>query len=120
MKNYLLAQDLWDIVEEPTHPPNDSVEYKVWRKKNAVALHALQISSRVDILSKTKIRQISSAKTFWEELAKMYEEGILSNIPASSLSQIVWDKLAPMCGPVKAANNLGETLSLSRSLSPNM
>jgi hypothetical protein len=73
MKNYLLAQDLWGIVEEPMQPPNDLVEYKVWRKKNAVALHALQISCRVDILSKTKIRQISSAKTFWEELAKTFQ-----------------------------------------------
>ncbi|GLT70496.1 hypothetical protein SLA2020_425720 [Shorea laevis] len=47
MKNYLLAQDLWDIVEATTEPPkpeDDVVEFKAWRKNNAAALHAIQIS----------------------------------------------------------------------------
>ncbi|KAF2318361.1 hypothetical protein GH714_005985 [Hevea brasiliensis] len=45
MKNYLLANDLWDIVEATTEAPSPEeaeAEYKAWIKKNAAALHAIQ------------------------------------------------------------------------------
>ncbi|KAF5446457.1 hypothetical protein F2P56_032085 [Juglans regia] len=75
IKNYLLAQDLWDIIETTTEPPkpeDDAVEFKAWRKRNAATLHAIQISCGMDILS--KIKDISSARILWDTLAKMYEQ----------------------------------------------
>ncbi|KAG7949108.1 hypothetical protein I3843_13G044000 [Carya illinoinensis] len=75
IKNYLLAQDLWDIIETTTEPPNpedDEVEFKAWRKRNAATLHAIQISCGMDILS--KIKDISPARVLWDTLAKMYEQ----------------------------------------------
>ncbi|KAG7951576.1 hypothetical protein I3843_12G014700 [Carya illinoinensis] len=73
VKNYMLSQDLWDIVEtssEPPQPDDDVVEFEAWRKKNDMALHAIQSSCGTDILS--QINKISSAKSAWETLAKMY------------------------------------------------
>jgi murein L,D-transpeptidase YcbB/YkuD len=86
MKNYLMAQELWDIVEAAMEPPKpeDVVEVKAWRKNNAAALHAIQISCEVDILS--QIREISSAKIAWDKLATMYGPSYSSNIPGKSLS----------------------------------
>ncbi|KAG7995165.1 hypothetical protein I3843_01G094800 [Carya illinoinensis] len=72
IKNYLLAQDLWDIFETTTKPPEPEdgvMEFKAWRKKNAAALHAIQISCGVEILS--QINHISSAKTVWDTLPKL-------------------------------------------------
>jgi hypothetical protein len=65
MKNYLLAHDLWDIVQATTKPPKqdrDVVGFKAWTKNNAAALHAILISCEVDILP--EIREITSAKMF--------------------------------------------------------
>ncbi|KAF5465284.1 hypothetical protein F2P56_015304 [Juglans regia] len=75
IKNYLLAQDLWDIFETTTEPPkpeDDAVEFKAWRKKNAAALHAIQISCGVEIQS--QINDISSAKTVWDMLPKLVHQ----------------------------------------------
>jgi hypothetical protein len=80
MKSYMLAQDLWDFIEPPglqegdqevdskpiDHQEGDS---KALRKKNAAALHAIQISCAPHILS--KIRSITSAKNAWDTLANM-------------------------------------------------
>ncbi|BFG37903.1 hypothetical protein CerSpe_241770 [Prunus speciosa] len=44
VKTYLLAKDLWDIVEAPTQEFGEGVGDKVWTKKNAEALYAIQIS----------------------------------------------------------------------------
>ncbi|KAG7949101.1 hypothetical protein I3843_13G043800 [Carya illinoinensis] len=73
IKNYLLAQDLWDIIEtsmEPPKPEDDDreVKFKAWRKKNAATLHAIQISCGMNILP--EIKGISSAKILWDKLAK--------------------------------------------------
>ncbi|KAG7946505.1 hypothetical protein I3843_14G042700 [Carya illinoinensis] len=75
MKNNLLAQGLWDIVETGSEPPkldDHVVEYEAWRKMNDVALHAIQTSCGMDILS--RINKISSAKIAWETLAEMFME----------------------------------------------
>ncbi|XP_035543061.1 uncharacterized protein LOC109018889, partial [Juglans regia] len=75
MKNNLLAQGLWDIVEtcsKPPKPDDDVVEFKTWKKMNAAALHAIQSSCGMDILS--RISKISSAKIAWETLAEMFME----------------------------------------------
>ncbi|XP_002509752.3 uncharacterized protein LOC8265453 isoform X1 [Ricinus communis] len=74
MKSYLLANDLWDIVEstaEPPIPEENEAEFRCWRKRNAAALHAMQISCFSEILS--QIKDISSAKLCWDALAKMNE-----------------------------------------------
>ncbi|XP_059439017.1 uncharacterized protein LOC132171657 [Corylus avellana] len=84
MKNYLLAQDLWDIVQATTEPPkpeDDEVGFKAWTKNNAAALHAILISCEVDILP--GIREIISANKVWDELARMYGPDNSSNIPES-------------------------------------
>ena len=88
MKNYLLAQDLWDIVQATTKPPeqrNDVVGFKAWTKNNAAVLHAILISCEVDILP--EIREITSAKIVWDKLASMYRpDNSSSNLGDSSLN----------------------------------
>jgi hypothetical protein len=70
MKSYMLAQDLWDFIEPAGHHEGDQEgDSKALRKKNAAALHAIQISCAPHILS--KIRSITSAKNAWDTLANM-------------------------------------------------
>ncbi|XP_062175092.1 uncharacterized protein LOC133880207 [Alnus glutinosa] len=73
IKTYLMAHDLWEIIEATTEPPrqeDDEAAYKAWSKKNSTALHVIQISCRPDIVF--EITQISSAKTAWDMLAEKY------------------------------------------------
>ena len=91
MKNYLLAQDLWDIVDSTTEPPkpeSDAVGFKEWRKNNAAALHAILISCEVNIVLPA-IREISSAKIVWDRLASIYGSSIRddssSKIPGKTI-----------------------------------
>ncbi|KAF9663462.1 hypothetical protein SADUNF_Sadunf17G0052600 [Salix dunnii] len=78
MKSYMLAQDLWDLIEPADHQEGDregdseSIDHregdsKAWRKKNAAALHAIQISCSPHMLS--RIRSINIAKVAWDTLA---------------------------------------------------
>ena len=60
VKTYLIAQDLWGIVE------NDEASFKDWSKKNAMALHVIQISCPQRICH--VISLITSAKIAWETL----------------------------------------------------
>ena len=68
VKTYLIAQDLWDIVEGTDVQPK--LEYKasskVWTRKNAMALHVIQTSCepRICLL----ISQITPAKLAWDTL----------------------------------------------------
>ncbi|KAG7946503.1 hypothetical protein I3843_14G042500 [Carya illinoinensis] len=75
MKNNLLAQGLWDIVETGSKPPkadDDVVEYEAWIKMNDAALRTIQSWCGMDILSRINI--ISSAKIVWIMLGKMFME----------------------------------------------
>ncbi|XP_060673750.1 uncharacterized protein LOC107404058 [Ziziphus jujuba] len=85
---YLLAEDLWDIVESNDEPPKPAdhgnvdensdrvgAEYRAWRKKNAAALHAIQICCGPDAFS--VIRDITSAKIAWETLASKFKPQLL-------------------------------------------
>jgi hypothetical protein len=84
MKSYMLAQDLWDFIEPSTghqegdqevdSKPIDHQEggFKALRKKNAAALHAIQISCAPSMLS--KIRSITSAKVAWNTLANLQHQ----------------------------------------------
>ena len=84
VKTYLIAQDLWDIVEatvkcpeqedddiveatdECPKPEDDEAAFKAWRRKNAMALHVIQISCPQRICH--VISLIDSAKIAWETL----------------------------------------------------
>ncbi|XP_062173538.1 uncharacterized protein LOC133879000 [Alnus glutinosa] len=73
IKTYLMAHDLWKIIEETTEPPrqeDDEAAFKAWSKKNSVALHVIQISCGPDTFS--NIIQINSAKIAWDTLAEKY------------------------------------------------
>nr|XP_048325373.1 uncharacterized protein LOC112490878 isoform X2 [Ziziphus jujuba var. spinosa] len=66
LRTYLKAQDVWDIIE-PTS--NEAVDYKVWEKKNATALHAIHISCGPDAFS--LIEGIPEAKGAWDKLREL-------------------------------------------------
>ena len=70
VRTYLMAQDLWEIVEATDgrpKPENDEAASKAWTRKNAMALHLIQISSgpRIFLL----ISLTTSAKDAWDTLA---------------------------------------------------
>ncbi|KAM3685173.1 hypothetical protein ACJW31_11G098100 [Castanea mollissima] len=69
VRTYLIAQDLWDIVEATDECPkqeDDEAAFKAWSKKNAMALHVIQISCSQQIC--LVISLITSAKIAWETL----------------------------------------------------
>ena len=73
VKTYLMAHDLWDIIEATTEPPrqeDDEATFKAWSKKNSKALHVIHISCGPDTFS--EIIEITVAKIAWETLAKKY------------------------------------------------
>lgn len=73
VKMYLMAHDLWEIIEATAEPPSqedDEAAFKAWSKKNSTALHVIQISCKPEIVF--EIIQISSAKTAWDMLAEKY------------------------------------------------
>ncbi|ONI20789.1 hypothetical protein PRUPE_2G033800 [Prunus persica] len=72
VKNYLLAQDLWDVVEAETERPvPEEADQLIGRKKTAAALHAIQISCGPDAFS--VIKEISSANIAWDILAQTFK-----------------------------------------------
>lgn len=73
IKTYLLAEDLWDVVKgTTTKPPKDGEADKIkdWKKRNAKALHAIQISCGVETFS--LIKGISRAHVAWNTLAEKF------------------------------------------------
>ncbi|KAG5239551.1 protein ACCELERATED CELL DEATH [Salix suchowensis] len=100
MKSYMLAQDLWDLIEPADHQEGDS---KAWIKKNAAALHAIQISCSPRILS--KIRSIISAKVAWDTLSNSQQQHSPSHevqSVESELSQVSGSVSNEMNGPLLA------------------
>ncbi|GLT88359.1 hypothetical protein SLE2022_063890 [Rubroshorea leprosula] len=70
MKSYLVSQDLWAAVLHSWAPVG--VDTKEWIKKDAAALHAIQIScepNKFDV-----IEEITSAKTAWDTLKQKHIE----------------------------------------------
>ena len=63
MKNYLRGEDLWDIIDtdgiDPTHDEN-------WRKRDAKALYAIQLSCGPDCFK--MISEINDARDAWNRL----------------------------------------------------
>ncbi|KAB1225388.1 hypothetical protein CJ030_MR1G015672 [Morella rubra] len=73
VKTYLVALDLWNIVEATTGPPryeDDEAGFMAWKKKDSFALQLIQNSCELDILA--EIQEISSAKIAWKTLAEKY------------------------------------------------
>jgi len=71
VKTYLMAYDLWDLIEGTTGPPShDEAAFKAWSMKNSTALNVIQISCGPDTFS--KIIHISSVKIAWDTLAKKF------------------------------------------------
>jgi hypothetical protein len=82
VKNYLMAHDLWYIIEATTEAPrreDDEAAFRAWSKKNFMALHVIQISCGTDTFS--SIKWISTAKNAWDTLAGKYY-----NVPQTSNS----------------------------------
>ncbi|CAL9014019.1 unnamed protein product [Prunus brigantina] len=83
MKVYLLAEDVWDVVEATTEPPkpeDGEVEFKAWRKNNAKALLTIQTCCGDD--NYHLIKGITTAKAAWDTLAanlEPSEEGCENN-----------------------------------------
>ncbi|KAL5567470.1 hypothetical protein UlMin_024045, partial [Ulmus minor] len=67
VETYLKAQDLWDVVEAPIPGEAETETDKGWYKRNAAALHAIQISCSSDTFN--VIRKIRLAKEAWDTLA---------------------------------------------------
>ncbi|CAB4274420.1 unnamed protein product [Prunus armeniaca] len=71
VKLYLLAEDLWDVVEATTEPPKSEdgeADFKAWRKKDAKALIVIQNycgSANYSLIWGTK-----TAKAAWDTLAE--------------------------------------------------
>ncbi|CAB4304904.1 unnamed protein product [Prunus armeniaca] len=71
VKVYLLAEDVWDLVEATTEPPkpeDGEVAFKAWRKNNAKALLAIQTCCGDDTYP--IIEGITEAKAAWDALAE--------------------------------------------------
>ncbi|GKU94086.1 hypothetical protein SLEP1_g7620 [Rubroshorea leprosula] len=66
LKNYLLTQDLWDVVET-----GDALPSADWSKRNAAALHAIHITCSQYVF--VQIKDIGSAKDAWNKLAEMHQ-----------------------------------------------
>ncbi|XP_068304478.1 uncharacterized protein [Pyrus communis] len=65
VKTYLLSKDLWDVVETNSKP-----KFKAWRKNNAEALHAIQLSCGPRTF--TSIRDKTTAKAAWDTLEAQF------------------------------------------------
>ncbi|BFG26332.1 hypothetical protein CerSpe_126060 [Prunus speciosa] len=90
VKLYLLAEDLWDVVEATTEPPkpeDGEAEFKAWRKKNAKALIVIQNycgSANYSLIWGTK-----TAKAAWDTLAKKLkpaQEELVPLVPQEDLN----------------------------------
>ncbi|KAE9449792.1 hypothetical protein C3L33_18300, partial [Rhododendron williamsianum] len=67
LESYLISQGLWDVVTgKKPQPAKDADGYEDWTRKNASALHAIQLSCGPDIYK--KFRKTTSAKDAWEHL----------------------------------------------------
>ncbi|XP_070673550.1 uncharacterized protein [Malus domestica] len=72
VKTYLLSKDLWDVVEsEPLEQEGvGDFKFKAWRKNNAEALHAIQLSCGPRTFP--SIRDKTTAKAAWDTLEALF------------------------------------------------
>ncbi|CBI35219.3 unnamed protein product, partial [Vitis vinifera] len=96
VKWYLVGQDLWEVCRTKDNIPDEARDpeaFSVWEKKNAMALHAIQISCSGEMLS--QIRRETCASYVWDFLQKRAKptfcfdprvSGIVEGSPAASAS----------------------------------
>ncbi|CAN6691662.1 unnamed protein product [Malus baccata var. baccata] len=74
VKTYLLSKDLWDVVETASEPLEQEgvweFKFKAWRKNNAEALHAIQLSCGPRTFP--LIRDKTTAKAAWDTLEAQF------------------------------------------------
>ncbi|XP_054775894.1 uncharacterized protein LOC129284431 isoform X2 [Prosopis cineraria] len=71
VENYLISLDLWGVTsgdEKPTG--NRGEDFARWQRKNAAALHVIQISCGTN--NHSLIRRIKKANTAWNTLRRAY------------------------------------------------
>ncbi|CAL5188435.1 unnamed protein product [Lathyrus oleraceus] len=71
VRNYLIGHDLWEVVLGPLS--RDETDKK-WNKKNAKALHIIQLACGSENL--TRIRDLQSAKEAWNKLGASYSSDL--------------------------------------------
>ncbi len=87
MKNELIKQNLWDVVEATTEPPTleyDEIAFKAWSKNNCLALYLIRES--LGPLAFPLIGKFDTAKKAWDTLAQKYNPK--SKLPLSSIWKI--------------------------------
>ncbi|KAJ0580505.1 putative cation transporter, ankyrin repeat-containing domain, PGG domain-containing protein [Helianthus annuus] len=68
LKSYLVGQDLWDVVTSEAEEKEKSQE---WQRKNAQALHAIQLACGSQSYAKYKKKAHVTAKIAWDHLVEM-------------------------------------------------
>ncbi|XP_044464849.1 ankyrin repeat-containing protein ITN1-like [Mangifera indica] len=96
LKSYFIANDLWDVVNGVESEQN----CKEWVRKNAMALHAIQISCKGDTMS--KLRGNETANYWWNVLAK--KTGIKSPIESAEIMQLEENKCSDLFKDVERGN----------------
>ncbi|KAJ9684839.1 hypothetical protein PVL29_017027 [Vitis rotundifolia] len=72
IRRYLKGQGLWDVCKKSCfipHKAQDPERYSVWKRKNDMALHAIQISCSREMLS--QIRNETRASEAWDFLKRI-------------------------------------------------
>ncbi|GKV35989.1 hypothetical protein SLEP1_g44176 [Rubroshorea leprosula] len=112
MRNYLLAQNLWNVVESSNVPSSTDEEVTAdWNRKNAAVLHALQISCAPEIFA--QIMGKTSAKEAWEELTGIHEMKNKWHLEGPQSLSLV----SELCRFSEGTIPGGETEPIERSLS---
>ncbi|XP_076941007.1 uncharacterized protein LOC143610398 [Bidens hawaiensis] len=70
LKSYLVGQGLWEVVSREAASEEEE-ESPDWKRKNAQALHAIQLACGSQAYSKYKKNTHVSAKFAWDHLAEM-------------------------------------------------
>ncbi|KAJ0580506.1 putative ankyrin repeat-containing domain, PGG domain, ankyrin repeat-containing domain superfamily [Helianthus annuus] len=70
LKSYLVGQGLWDVVSRDAKSEEED-EPQEWQRKNAQALHAIQLACGSQAYSKYKKNTHVSAKFAWDHLAEL-------------------------------------------------
>ncbi|XP_057969002.1 uncharacterized protein LOC131158272 [Malania oleifera] len=72
LKCYLVGKGLWHVVSgKEAKPDKTDDKYEIWKKKNALALHAIQTSCGPNVFD--RIKKTTSAIEAWNELAEKLE-----------------------------------------------
>ncbi|MFS7952958.1 hypothetical protein Hanom_Chr07g00613001 [Helianthus anomalus] len=70
LKSYLVGQDLWDVVTSEA-TPEEKEKSQEWQRKNAQALHAIQLACGSQAYSKYKKKADVTAKIAWDHLVEI-------------------------------------------------